>query len=69
MSVCRNYVSVCSHNAAAGLRRNLGGKTFHGADALDKALAAYKSSASKAMLEAVRSAEKALVGAVPAVDA
>lgn len=63
VTIARHYVSVCSHNAAASLRRNMGGKVFHGADALAAAAAAYKSAASKAMIEAVQQSERALAGA------
>ena len=60
ISVCRFWVNVCAHNAAASLRRNLGGKVFHGADGLGQAAKAYKSGASKAMIEAVMQAERAI---------
>ena len=67
VGVCRNFTTVCVHNAAAKLRRNLGGKVFHGSDALDLASKAYKSDAAKAMIEMVRQAERALV--TPTMDA
>ena len=59
VSVCRSYLSVCFHNAAASLNRNLGGKVFHGdtMKALNDALTAYKSEAAKAMIQAVIDAE------------
>lgn len=66
ISVCRAWVNVCVHNAAASLRRNLGGKVFHGADGLGQAAKAYKSGASKAMIEAVMQAEAALQNAAAA---
>ncbi len=58
VSVMRTWVSVCSHTSTAAINRNLGGRVFHGANALSAAIAAYKSSASKAMLEAVQHAEQ-----------
>lgn len=61
VSVGKYCTHVCVHNAAAKLNRNLGGKVFHGANVLDLASAAYKSTASKAMIEMVRQAERALV--------
>lgn len=66
ISVCRFWVNVCAHNAAASLRRNLGGKVFHGADGLGQAAKAYKSGASKTMIEAVMQAEAALKNAAAA---
>ncbi len=61
VGVCRSFTTVCVHNAAAKLKRNLGGKVFHGANALDLASAAYKSDAAKAMIEMVKQAERAFV--------
>ena len=58
VSVCKWYVSVCAHNSAAAINRNLGGRVFHGPDALATAIASYKSGASKVMLDAVMSAER-----------
>lgn len=58
VSVMRTWVSVCAHTSAAAINRNLGGRVFHGANALSAAIAAYKSGASKAMLEAVQRAEQ-----------
>lgn len=69
VSVTRYFVTVCVQNASArAWGRGAGGmgKTFHGADALTKAAASYKSSACKAMVEAVQEAERAIVGAVAA---
>jgi hypothetical protein len=60
VGVCRNFTTVCVHNAAAKLRRNLGGKVFHGPDALDLASKAYRSSEAKAMIHAVQQAERAM---------
>lgn len=59
VSVCRHFLTVCSHNASARLRRNLGGRTFHGDPraTLSEALAVYKSGAAKAMIQAVIDAE------------
>lgn len=46
------HATVCCHNSAS---RHLGaGRTFHGADCLDQALAAYKSPEMKAIIEAAR---------------
>lgn len=66
VSVCRSFVSVCFHNSAASLSRNLGGKVFHGASALDKASAAYKSGKARAMIGAVQQAERAILSAAQA---
>lgn len=57
VSVCRSYLNVCVHNASAGLNRNLGGKVFHKEDRFTQAIDAYKSSAVKAILEAIRDEE------------
>jgi hypothetical protein len=69
VGVCRNFTTVCVHNAAAKLRRNLGGKVFHGPDALDLASKAYKSDAAKAMIEMVRQAERAFAASAIATVA
>jgi hypothetical protein len=63
ISVGRWCVHVCSLNAAARLRRGLGGKVFHGPGALATAVRAYKSADCKAMIDAVIRAEQALAGA------
>lgn len=52
------YVQACVDNAAARTVRFATGKVFHGADALDKAIEAYKSGACKEMLRVVQDAEK-----------
>lgn len=53
------YVQACVDNASARVNRFGTGKVFHGANALSAAIAAYKSGACKAMLEAVRHEENA----------
>jgi hypothetical protein len=58
VSVMRTWVSVCAHTPTAAINRNLGGRVFHGDNALSAAIASYKSSAAKAMLEAVQRAEQ-----------
>ena len=63
IAVGRHCVHVCSLNAAAKLRRGLGGKVFHGPDGLTEAARAYKSADCKAMIDAVIRAEQALAGA------
>lgn len=63
IAVGRWCVHVCSLNAAAKLRRGLGGKVFHGPGALATAVRAYKSADCKAMIDAVIRAEQALAGA------
>ena len=65
IAVGRHCVHVCSLNAAAVTwrRRGLGGKVFHGSDALTSAARAYKSADCKAMIDAVIRAEQALAGA------
>jgi hypothetical protein len=68
VSVCRTFVATCVDNSSARAYGRMG-KTFHGADALDKAGAAYKSSACKAMIQAVQDAERAIVGAAGATIA
>jgi len=57
VSVCRSYLNVCVHNASASLNRNLGGKVFHHEDRFTQAISAYKLSAVKAILEAIRDEE------------
>ena len=64
IGVCSARVHVCAHNAMS--RRGLGGKVFFGADGLGQAVKAYKSGASKAMIEAVMQAEAALKNAAAA---
>ena len=63
IAVGRWCVHVCSLNAAARLRRGLGGKVFHGPGGLTEAAGAYKSADCKAMIDAVIRAEQALAGA------
>ena len=63
VSVHRNYVQVCSHNATAALYRNVGGMVFYGPNALADAAKNYKSAASKAMIDAVQRAEQAIASA------
>ena len=57
VSVCRHYMRVCVHNSSASLNRFFGGKIFHGDNRFALALAAYKSSAVKAILETIRNEE------------
>ena len=45
----RHSISVCAHNAAAAVKRNLGGKVFF---SRESALAGYKSSEMKALIQA-----------------
>ena len=69
VSATRRFGTAWVQGASARARgRRAGGmgKTFHGADALTKAAASYKSSACKAMVEAVQEAERAIVGAATA---
>ena len=63
IAVGRWCVHVCSLNAAARLRRGLGGKVFHGPGGLTEAAGAYKSADCKAMIDAVIRAEQAFAGA------
>jgi hypothetical protein len=62
VSVTRHSVTTCVENASHAAYRSAG-KTFHGADALIQATGAYKSSACKAILETIASAERAIVNA------
>lgn len=62
VSVTRHSVTTCVLNASHAAWRSAG-KTFHGPTALTQAMSAYKSSACRAILETVASAERAIVGA------
>jgi len=53
------YVQTCVDNASARTVRFATGKVFHGADALDMAIKAYKSSTCKEMLRVVQDHEAA----------
>lgn len=55
IGVAPTHVTTLVQNAAHKTWRG-GGKTFHGADAFDQALAAYKSGEAKAMIEYARAA-------------
>lgn len=57
VSVSIGYVQARIDNSSARVWRGPG-KVFHGADALDKAIEAYKSGACKEMLRVVQDAEK-----------
>jgi hypothetical protein len=54
VGVAKTHVTTLVQNAAHKTWRGAG-KTFHGADAFDQALKAYKSGEAKAMIEFARS--------------
>lgn len=69
VNVCRHWTQVCTLNSASRVNRFPTGKHFFGADTLGQAVKAYKSSASKAMIEAVAQSERAIAGAAVATIA